>query len=103
MLIVQTSGPVTEGWESINREKGLPLLLLIYSVKSSQTGKFFWIHHWSVVIDLKILGKWHSLKHKVEVRDKDFQGARHAVAKKYIKELQNQGTMGPMKKFQRAQ
>lgn len=35
----------------------------------------------------KILGKWQSLKHKVKVRDKDFQGtsSRHAAAKEYTK------------------
>lgn len=94
MLIVQTYGPVTEGWESINREKGLLILLLIFSVKSSQS-RSFWIHHWSVVIDSKILGKWQSLKHKVEVRDKDFQGARCAVAKDCTK--------GPKTRIQWAQ
>lgn len=65
----------------------------------------FWIHHCSVVIGKKILGKWQPLKCKVKVRKRDFQGASscisltwHAVVKEYTKMPKKTSTVGPMKR-----
>lgn len=54
-----------------------------------------------MVIDLKTLGKWQSLKHKVKLRDKDFQG--HSSRGDDDAKQCTKGTMGPKKKIQKVQ